>query len=155
MDNGCLELRGVRIPRFHMCSRFARVERQGPTEAVYVKVPDVAPKIAYLTMMQASTMIEVMFCLPHTYTIIGHPSCRPTLNPPPPKKNYPIGARVDRGGGLPGSLQGRHHRHALRRRPSTGLRRFGCVGLSGCVGGFGLMYAVVGCFLGVLAGRRW
>lgn len=53
MDNGSLELRGVRLPRFHMCSRFARVERQpGGQGAVYVKVPDAHPKIAYLTMMQ-------------------------------------------------------------------------------------------------------
>ena len=48
MDNGSLELRGVRLPRFHLCSRFARVDAKGR----YVKVPDAHPKVAYLTMMQ-------------------------------------------------------------------------------------------------------
>lgn len=54
MDNGCLELRGVRVPRFHMCSRFARVEKGS---GKYVKVPNAHPKIAYLTMMQVRALV--------------------------------------------------------------------------------------------------
>jgi hypothetical protein len=56
MDNGCLELRGVRLPRFHMCSRFARVEEGS---GKYVKVPNAHPKIAYLTMMQVRAYVHV------------------------------------------------------------------------------------------------
>lgn len=48
MDNGCLELHKVRIPRANLGMRFTRVEKGG----AYTTVAGAHPKAAYITMMQ-------------------------------------------------------------------------------------------------------
>jgi hypothetical protein len=48
MDNGCLELHKVRIPRSYLGMRFTRVEKGG----AYTTVAGAHPKAAYITMMQ-------------------------------------------------------------------------------------------------------
>ncbi len=131
MDNGSLELRGVRLPRFHLCSRFARVDAKGR----YVKVPDAHPKVAYLTMMQVrrragrqaggqagrqARVIPRRLCihpsLPRLVQAHIHTYICPLLS-------KHTGARPHRRGGLSGPLQGRHHRLPLLGRPPAGVRR--------------------------------
>ncbi|GAB5036544.1 acyl-oxidase [Nannochloropsis oceanica] len=55
MDNGCLELHSVRIPRANLAQRFVRVSRDG----VWSRVEGTHPKAAYVTMMQVRAIIVV------------------------------------------------------------------------------------------------
>jgi len=54
MDNGCLELHAVRIPRANLAQRFVRVTRQG----VWNRVEGTHSKAAYVTMMQVGGYSE-------------------------------------------------------------------------------------------------
>jgi acyl-CoA oxidase len=54
MDNGCLELHAVRIPRANLAQRFVRVTRQG----VWSRVEGTHSKAAYVTMMQVGGYSE-------------------------------------------------------------------------------------------------
>jgi hypothetical protein len=67
MDNGCLELHSVRIPRANLAQRFVRVSREG----AWSRVEGTHPKAAYVTMMQASNYVLFSICsIVHYFLLI-------------------------------------------------------------------------------------
>lgn len=68
MDNGCLELHSVRIPRANLAQRFVRVSRDG----VWSRVEGTHPKAAYVTMMQVGGEV-------HRVGVLEDPSLPPAF----------------------------------------------------------------------------